>query len=330
MSLNTMKHEMHQRLWGALQRWFALREQGVTKRDLKLAGLRERNDPWSACRNLVFTGNTRLTYERSLKGFLDFTHARGIERNDDITKREMRDYVHHLIDRGASQSTLDKVRSACVKLGALYGKYESARSMSRKLGAEIRELVEAGVIKGPEHQRIGADVAQRAVARLHELDAVHQAETGQPRGYGLAAELQRACGLRAIEATQRLTRDRLTGGHVAVLGKGGRVRSLAVPLDLSRRIESFFAGTGSTCLAALRPYESAWRRAVLDIGGRSTGTHALRRLWAQDYRGERYRVHLARGMAPEEAAKCALADTLEALGHGRERAELKSAYLRAA
>jgi len=119
MSLNQQKNELHQRLWAAQERWFALREQGVTKHDLKTAGLRERNDPWWACRGLIFTGNTRLTYERTLKGLLDFVHARGIERNDDITKREMRDYVHHLIDRGASQSMLDKVRSACVKMLAL-------------------------------------------------------------------------------------------------------------------------------------------------------------------------------------------------------------------
>jgi hypothetical protein len=173
-------------------------------------------------------------------------------------------------------------------------------------------------------------VAERAIARLQELDARVEAETGQPRGYGLAAELQRTCGLRAIEATERLTRDRPADGQVAVLGKGGRVRSLAVPPNLFQRLESFFAKTTSSSLAHLHSYETAWRRAVLDVGGRSTGTHALRRLWADDFRGDRYRLHLATGMPVEEAAKCALADTLEALGHGRERAELKNAYLRAA
>jgi len=326
MSLNMMKNELHQRLWGALERWFALRDQGVTKRDLKLAGLRERKDPWWACRALIFTGNTRLTYERTLKGFIDFVHARGIERNDAITKHEMRDYVHHLIERGASQSTLDKVRSACVKMLALYGKYESARAASRKLGGEIRELAEAGVIEAPAHQRITAEVAKRAIARLHALDE----DAARPRGYGLAAELQRACGLRAVEATDRLTPCRLADGRVTVDGKGGRIRVLDVRPELFQRLKSFFDRSGASRLAALRGYETAWRRAILAVGGRSTGTHALRRLWAEEHRGARYRIHVAAGIAAQDAARRALADTLEALGHGRERAELRVAYMRAA
>jgi hypothetical protein len=197
MSLNLMKNELHQRLWGSQERWFALREQGMTKHDLKIAGVKDRNDPWWACRSLIFAGNTRLTYER-------------------------------------------------------------------------------------------------AIARLHVLDAV----AGRPRGYGLAAELQRSCGLRAIEATDRLTPDRLAEGIVSVDGKGGRTRCLRMPQELFHRLEVFFQKSGAPCLAALRPYETAWRRAVLDVGGRSTGTHALRRLWAEEYRGSATASTLRRAWLP--------------------------------
>lgn len=325
-----MKEELHQRLWAAQERWFELRQTGVTKHDLKMAGLRERGDMYWATRQLIFTGNTRVTYERVLKRFVGFCQERGIERNADITKREMRAYVDHLIEEGAAESTLDKVRSACVKFGALYGKYESFHSVSEKVGAEIRDLVEDGVIHGPEHQRITPKVAARAIERLRELDERAEVETGLPRAYALAAELQRRCGLRAIEATERLTSDRVRDGHVVVLGKGGRERSRPLPGGLGDHLRRHFEATGAPRLAPLRAYETAWRRAVVDVGGRSTGTHALRRLWADHLKNERYGAYVRSGMTAVDAADTATADTLEALGHGRDRWELRRAYLRAA
>ncbi len=39
--LAAMKKDLHDRLWNAQQRWFALRGQGTTKRKLKLRGIRE-------------------------------------------------------------------------------------------------------------------------------------------------------------------------------------------------------------------------------------------------------------------------------------------------
>lgn len=328
MSLHRMKEELHQRLWAAQERWFALRQTGVTKHDLKTAGLRERGDMYWATRQLIFTGNTRVTYERVLKRFVAFCHERGIERNADITKREMRAYVDRLIEEGAAESTLDKVRSACVKFGALYGMYESFHAMSEKLGVEIRELVEDGIIRGPERQRITPEVAARAIERVRELDKRFEVETGLPRAYALAAELQRRCGLRAIEATERLTADRLRGELVVVLGKGGRERSLPLPGDLGDRLRAHFGIADASSLAPLRAYETAWHRAVVDVGGRSTGTHALRRLWADNFKNERYYVHIAEGMTTTDAADGATAETLEALGHGRDRLELRASYLR--
>lgn len=326
MSLHHMKNELHQQLWTAQQRWFRLEEAGATKHDLKVQGLREHGDMYHETRQIIFTGNTRVTYERVLKDFVEFCHDRGIDRNQDISKREMRAYMEDLMDRGLSESYLDKVRSACVKFGSLYGKYESFHAMSEKMGEKIRDLVEDAIIAGPAHQRITPEVADRAIERLAELDAKAEGH----RAYHLAAELQRECGLRAIEATERLTPDRLVGGYVIALEKGGKELARPVPPDLYRDLKAYFAESGAACLASEDAYRSAFRAAVLDVGGHSTGTHSLRRLWAEEYRGERYREHLAEGMSPELASEAAMADTMEALGHGRDRGELRGAYLRSA
>jgi len=326
MSLHHMKNELHQQLWSAQQRWFRLEESGATKHDLKVQGLREHGDMYHETRRIIFTGNTRVTYERVLKDFVEFSHNRGIERNQDISKREMRAYMEQLIDKGRSESYLDKVRSACVKFGSLFGKYESFHAMSEKMGVKIRYQVEEGTVAGPAHDRITPEVADRAIERLAELDA----KAEDYRAYHLAAELQRECGLRAIEATERLTPDRLEGGYVIALEKGGKELARPVPPDLYRELKDYFVESGAACLAAEHAYRSAFRAAVLDVGGRSTGTHSLRRLWAEEYRGERYREHLAEGLSPEQASEAAMADTMEALGHGRDRDELRQSYLRSA
>ncbi len=330
MSLHGMKEELHQRLWAAQERWFALGETGVTKHQLKMEGLRQRGDVHYASRQLLFWGKTRLDYEHVLKRFLDFCHARGRERNGDIDKRDMRDYLDGLISRGSSASYLEKVKSAIVKFMSLYGKYESAHAMSRKFGVKIRALVKSGEVAGPEHQRVTPKVAERTLARLRELDEAFEVTTGLPRGYHLAAELQSRCGLRAFEATERLTPDSLVKGSVEVHGKGGRERARPVPQDLLDRLRDFFAVTGAARLAPLRAYESAVRRATIAVGGQATGTHARRRLWADAFRNDRYRHYLSAGLEPDAASKRALADTLEALGHGRDRRELREAYMESA
>jgi site-specific recombinase XerC len=318
-SLAAMKEELHQRLWSAQERWFALRETGATKHELKIAG---------DTRTLLFWGKTRVDYERVLKRFVEFCHERGRERNANIDKRDMRDYMMRLVERGASASYLAKVTSAIVKFGACNHKFESFRAIGRKLAAIIRERVASGTTAGPSHQHVTPDIAARVVDRLRQLDERFEVRTGLPRGYHLAAELQSRCGLRAFEATERLTPTLLVDG--AVIGKGGRERAVPIPQDLLERLRQFFATTGAHCLAPTRAYETAAGRAVRAVGGRGTGTHARRRLWAETFTNERYRHYLSQGMMPEKAAQQALADTLEALGHGRNRRELRVAYLRSA
>ncbi len=287
MGLATMKEELHQRLWPAQERWFALQATGASKHDIKMDSLRQRGDAYFESRRLLFWGKTRIDYERVLKRFVRFCHERGRVRNADIDKRDMRDYLMHLLERGASASYLEKVKSAIVKFGAVYGKYQSFKATGRKIGALVRERVAAGATAPSSHQRVTPEIAQRAMDRLRELDERFEIKTGLPRGYHLAAELQSRCGLRAFEATERMRPARLT--DIDVIGKGGKERNLQIPQDLLNRLGEFFAETGATCLAPLRVYEAAVRRAVIAVGGRATGTHARRRLWAQGYKNARYK-----------------------------------------
>jgi len=318
-SLAAMKEELHQRLWSAQEKWFALRETGATKHELKIAG---------ETRDLLFWGKTRLDYEHVLKRFVEFCHERGRERNADIDKRDMRDYLMRMIERGASASYVAKITSAIVKFAAVYHKYESFESTGRKIAWLVRQRVVAGTTAAPEHQRVTPEVAQRAMDRLRELDERFEVKTGLPRGYYLTAELQSRCGLRAFEATERMTPERLSA--VDVVGKGGKERQLEIPQDLLDRLHLFFVTTGAKSLAPLRAYEAAVRRAVKTVGGRATGTHARRRMWAETFKNDGYHHYLSQGLAPAEALRRALADTLEGLGHGRDRRELRHAYLRSA
>ena len=71
MGVSRMKDELHAKLWQAQQRWFSLKDQGYTKHDLKMQGIRERGDMFYATRGILFTGATRLAYEQVLNRFLD-------------------------------------------------------------------------------------------------------------------------------------------------------------------------------------------------------------------------------------------------------------------
>lgn len=93
-TISAMKDELHARLWAAQERWFALKECGATKHELKLQGLRERGDMFYCTRGLLFTGATRIAYERELKHFLDYCHEqRGRTENSQIDKRDFRAYI---------------------------------------------------------------------------------------------------------------------------------------------------------------------------------------------------------------------------------------------
>src|SRR5438046_10556694 len=90
MGISKMKNELHARLWAAQQRWFGLKDQGLTKHDLKMQGIRERGDMFYATRGIIFTGATRLAYEQELKRFLDYAHPD--RRKTDNAQNDKKDF----------------------------------------------------------------------------------------------------------------------------------------------------------------------------------------------------------------------------------------------
>ena len=334
MGISHMKDELHAKLWQAQQRWFLLKDQGYTKHDLKVQGLRERGDMFYATRGIIFTGATRLAYEQELKRFLDYAHAvRGKSDNSQIDKKDFRAYMEARMAEGGAKAEMNKIRAAVVKFGALYGKWESFHALSKKLGEKIRELSRSGQLRGPARPHVTSEVRQAVLERLKDLDAKAEARTGQPRGYALALELQKEASLRSIEATDRFGRQSLAGlegdkGRISILGKGGRVRTALISADLYRRLEAHLGRSKLAMLAPRRAYQVALRRAVLAVGGTSTGSHAQRRTSAVEAKNAKYHGYLKDGKTTKKASQLAVQDTVEHLGHSRNRRDLAMAYLR--
>jgi hypothetical protein len=229
---------------------------------------------------------------------------------------------------------MNKVRAAIVKFGALYGKWESFHALSKKIGERIRELSRTGQLRGPARPHVTPEVRGAVIERLRQFDALSEARTGEPRGYALALELQKEGSLRSVEATERMTRNSLVGldgenGRVCVQGKGGRVRTVLVSKDLYSRLEDLFGRSKASNLAPLRPYQVAVRRATIAVGGKATGTHAHRRTSAVELKNQRYKDYTKTGMTTKKARQLSVEDTVEHLGHSRNRRDLAAAYLSA-
>ncbi len=335
MGISKMKDELHARLWSAQQRWFALKEQGLTKHDLKMEGIRERGDMFYATRGIIFMGTTRLAYEQELKRFLDYAHTvRGKMENAQIDKKDFRAYMDLRLAQGGAKAEMNKIRASIVKFGALYGKWESFHALSKKVGEQIRELARSGQLRGPARPHVSPEIRAAVIDRLRHLDALAKARKGEPRGYALALELQKEGSLRSIEATDRFARQSLLGlegekGRIAVLGKGGRARTVLISKDLYSRLEDHFRRSKSMNLAPLRAYQVAVRRATLAVGGKATGTHAHRRTSAVEVKNCKYMDHVRDGKTTKRARQLAVQDTVEHLGHSRNRKDLAAAYLRA-
>lgn len=329
MTLSQMKEELHQRLWAAQERWFEWKAKGETKRGLKLQGVREFGDMFARTRYVLFTGATRAAYERELKRFLDFAHdVRGRRDNRQIDRKDFKAYMEDRIAASAAASELNKVKSAIVKLGTLYGKAESFMSVSRKFGARIREMKRAGQLQPPARPRVTLEIREAVIRQLEQLDAARR----PPRAYHLAMLLQKEASLRAIEATKRFTPGCLVSldgevGTISVLGKGGRPRTATVSRDLYLGIKEYFKKSSGQCLAPLRGYQQALRRATLTAGGRSTGSHAHRRTSATELENAKYHDYAGQGLPCKEARNRAVQDTVEHLGHSRNRKDLAVAYL---
>jgi len=333
MGISKMKDELHARLWSAQQRWFALKDKGLTKHDLKMQGIRERGDMFYATRGIIFTGATRLAYEQELKRFLDYAHTvHGKADNAQIDKKDFRAYMDARLAQGGAKTEMNKIRAAIVKFGALYGKWESFHALSKKLGEQIRALSRSGQLRGPARPHVTPEVRQAVLERLSRLDTLAEARTGQPRGYALALELQKQASLRAIEATDRFTRQSLLSlagdkGKIAILGKGGRIRTAVISKDLYQRLQAHFERSKSETLAPRRAYQVSLRRATFAVGGQATGSHAHRRRSAVEMKNQRYKEYLHQGLSPRDARRRAIEDVVEHLGHSRNRKDLALAYL---
>jgi hypothetical protein len=333
MGLNEMKKEMHQQLWDAQQKWFKLKDEGWTKHELKMEGIRQKGDMFYATRDILFTGTTRMAYEKELRKFIDYAvKDRGKTHNVQINKNDFRAYMNARIAAGDSKKELDKVRAACVKFGAVYGKWESFHAASIKFGEKIRELSRDGLLRGPERPHVTPEVRAAVIGHLRHLDVLSERRTGNPRGYALALELQKEASLRSIEATDRFTAKSLLGlngdrGQISILGKGGRVRTATISKNLYDRLVAHFARSKRESLAPRRAYQVSVRRATLAVGGHATGTHAHRRTSAEELKNEKYRKHLEKGETTQNARKLAVEETVEHLGHSRNRKDLAAAYL---
>ena len=155
MARSAMKEQLHQRLWGAQARWFRLREAGTTKHDLKIMGLREQGEVSAKTGKLLFTGNTRLTYERELKRFIGFCHDElGRQTNDEIGARDFAAYMEACLVQGSTAGYLNKLKSAISKFGAVFGKTRSFRAMSKRWGKRIRALHKEGSLASPARPRV--------------------------------------------------------------------------------------------------------------------------------------------------------------------------------
>src|SRR5436190_18609436 len=210
MGISRTKDELHAKLWQAQQRWFALKDQGLTKHDLKMQGIRERGDMFYATRGIIFTGATRLAYEQELKRFLDYAYAvRGKSDNAQIDKKDFKAYMEARMAEGGAKAEMNKIRAAIVKFGALYGKWESFHALSKKVGEQIRELSRSGQLRGPSRPHVSPEVRAAVIDRLRHLDGLAEVRKGEPRGYALSLELQKEGSLRSIEATDRFTRPSL-------------------------------------------------------------------------------------------------------------------------
>jgi hypothetical protein len=92
-------------------------------------------------------------------------------------------------------------------------------------------------------------------------------------------------------------------------------------------LEAHFARSKAAALAPRRAYQVALRRAVLAVGGASTGSHAQRRTSAEELKKAKYRDHLKDGKTTRKASQRAVQDAVEHLGHSRNRRDLALAYL---
>ncbi|HXX92271.1 MAG TPA: site-specific integrase [Planctomycetota bacterium] len=323
-----LRQDVHDRLWRAFQRWEELRKTGLSKYDLKMRGIREAGDPSRFTGAILFTGCTLRSYEGVLKEFVEFAQTQHpVSCLEDIGKKDFRAFMDRAIAEGLAVKTLNRYRSALVKLGCLTGQAQSFIALGQKYGWRIRSLARAGQLPTPARATPNREVLERAIAILKAWDARHFARTDEYRAYHLAARLQLETAARSVSATERVAAESLReGNQIELVGKGGKVQTFTLSADLHRALARYLARTPGP-LAQRRGYQSAYARAVVAAGGRVTGTHGVRRLAARNKYAAEYRAAVGSGMDPRAAAAKAAGDAVEALGHSRYRRDHRLWYL---
>lgn len=323
-----LKQDVHDRLWRAFERWHGIRQTGVSKRDLKMQGIRECGDPNRFTRAIIFTGNTLRSYEGVLKSFVEFAQqdSKAI-RLEDIGKKEFRAFMDAAIAKGLAVKTLNRYRSALAKFGALTGQTQSFSALSQKYGWKVRELAKTGHLSYPSRATPSREVLNRAIEVLRAWDARHFDRTGEIRAYHLAARVQLETSARSVSVTRRLGPQCIKENcQIELVGKGGKVMSFTLSPELHKTLALYFALHPGP-MAGQRGYQSSFARAICAVGGQVTGTHGIRRRSARDFYAEEYRSAVGSGVDPKKAASLAAGNAVERLGHSRNRRDHRSWYL---
>ncbi len=170
--------------------------------------------------------NTRKAYASDLRLFVTFSMARGLAGLNDITRRDVLDYLHREKERGSASSTLSR-RLVAIKV--------FFRFLHRE-GLLIRNVTE--VMESPRLWKVLPDTLS-----VRDVDRLLQAPVGSTR-YDLrdraVLELLYATGMRVSElAGLTVDETRLDEGFVRCMGKGSKMRVVPFGSQAKQHLERF-------------------------------------------------------------------------------------------
>jgi hypothetical protein len=263
---------------------------------------------------------TSLSYESSLKLAAEWLQTSGRGALFELTPKAAKLYLHERA-RIVGQKTLDRDRQAL----------QAVLRQNGRLSEKQRLLV------------IQADKPQQLTSRNYTSDQVQRIMACQSERNSFSTELASAAGLRAHElltllpATERPMNDRPAdpqkfrdGARYTVVGKGGLIREVSIPLHLARRLEVRRLTEPVDRVDRRINYKShynvaggqSWSQSVSEASlralGFSNGAHGIRHSYAQ----ERYREAQI-SLGDIERAKQVVSQEL-----GHFRPEITDTYLR--
>lgn len=231
----------------------------------------------------IFAKTTGKKYEEVAKSLLRFCIDTGrADTINMVTSVHVKDYL--MTKFGCRKASFDSYTAAIGKLDAAISKACDRPPQWKELLRDMR-LAAAVTLNGEQ--------TARAYSRPQEII---EKLSGK---YRLVAELQYRVGLRISEATgtggfKPLSVENLKGeavdpylkrpaGLITVTGKGGKKRTIPIPIDLYRRLENHIHENGElTVHQGL--YRSLLKDAAVQTGQRYEGrsSHGLRWNYVQD------------------------------------------------